>query len=84
MHACKYAGMHVRLERENRYTDFYEIWHDYLLRPGRDFRKVETPEKCQVRVPVREVPVARNLSTIEERHETRFVCFNEEITAQRP
>jgi hypothetical protein len=39
------------------------------LRPRRDFRKVKTPKMSWVRVPVRAVPVARKLSTIEERHQ---------------
>jgi hypothetical protein len=37
-----------------------------------------------VRFLVRVVFVARKLITIEERRPTKVVCFNEEITGQRP
>jgi hypothetical protein len=40
MHVC------VRLQLENGYTDLHQTWHAYFLKPGRDFRKVKTSEKC--------------------------------------
>jgi hypothetical protein len=52
--------------------------HAYALKPGRDFMKVETPQNCSKRVPVRVVSVPWKLSTTEQHH--IVICFKEEIT----
>jgi hypothetical protein len=47
-----------------------------ILKPKRDFRKVKTPEKApRIRVPVGVVPVARKLSTLEERRQDQNCLF---------
>jgi hypothetical protein len=59
-----------------RYTDLYHTWHAYSLGPGREYRGMKSPGKVSwFRVPVRTVPVARKLSTIEERRQDQSCLF---------
>jgi hypothetical protein len=50
-------------------TDLHQTWQAYSLRPGREHKRVKTPERSWVLLPVRAVPVARKLNTIEERRQ---------------
>jgi hypothetical protein len=38
--------MLIRLQLQNKYTNLRQIWHAYFFMPGRDHKRLKTPEKC--------------------------------------
>jgi hypothetical protein len=56
------------IAREQIYR-FAKYWHAYSLRQAREHTRVKMTENNRVRFPVTAFPVARKLSTIEERRQ---------------
>jgi hypothetical protein len=76
---CVYVCSLLARERTNRFAPNLDA---LSLRPGREHRS-KLRKMSRVRVPVRALPVARNLSTIEEKHKPKLFVLKRRLQKQR-
>jgi hypothetical protein len=71
--------MYVQFCLENDYTDLHQTWHAYSLTPGREHRKVKTPESVLSLIPGDGVSCSSETARLKNGAKTKVVCSEEEI-----